>query len=232
MSPKPLVCVVTSLCSRADQRPELPAVQPVAMPHIEKRIKIIVGDDVALPRLAVNRKHDEENFVAKQPVLEMAVKRNERGVIFIRVRRALLEINREKGEALFSESSCGSWPPAKLNNWHKLPAIFRAVAFVGQQRIKKIIFPRFNGGIRVVRKQRRNGPGLFRILLLVVKKRPDGFGAMTRHPASAEIGQKAGPACKVISRQSRQSKNSIARPANAQIRRQKLANFRWFNKPN
>ena len=30
----------------ADQRPELPAVQAVAVPHMKKRIKIIVGDDV------------------------------------------------------------------------------------------------------------------------------------------------------------------------------------------
>jgi hypothetical protein len=58
----------------ADQRPELPAVHPVAVPQMEKGKKIIVRDDVPFARLAVNRKHHEENFVAIQPVLEMAVK--------------------------------------------------------------------------------------------------------------------------------------------------------------
>ena len=41
----------------AGQRPDVPAVHSVAVADIAKRIKIIVRDDILLPRLAVNREH-------------------------------------------------------------------------------------------------------------------------------------------------------------------------------
>ena len=123
----------------ADERPELPALQAVAVPQMEKRIKIIVGDDVPFPRLAVNGKQDEENFVAKQPVLEVAVKRKKRGVIFIRVRRALLKIEREKREAF-----CGEiirvLAAGKTEQLAELPAIFHSITLISQHRIKQIKF--------------------------------------------------------------------------------------------
>ena len=65
------------------------------MPQMEKGPKIIVGDHIAFAGLAINGKQDEENFVAEQPVLEVAIKWKERGVIFIRVWRALLKIERK-----------------------------------------------------------------------------------------------------------------------------------------
>ena len=83
------------------QRPELPAMQSLAVTKMEKRIEIIIRHHIMFAGLAVNRKHHEKNVVVKQPIFEMAVKWNKRGVIFTRVRRTLLEINREKCETSF-----------------------------------------------------------------------------------------------------------------------------------
>ena len=107
----------------------------------------------------------------------MAVNRNERRVVFIRHWRALLEVKRENCELFFAGFLRGL-PAGKAPQLKKLPAIFLAVEFVGEQRVKKIVFPRFNGRIGVVGKKRRKRPGFFRILLLVVEKRPADFGAL------------------------------------------------------
>ena len=122
----------------AEERPELPAAQTVAMLQIENRKKIIVGDDVALLRLAVNREHHEENFVPHQPVLEMAIKRDERGVIVICIRRTLLEINREQGKAPFFRI-IRLLTTGETEQLDKLPAILRSVSFISQERINPII---------------------------------------------------------------------------------------------
>src|SRR5450432_4158679 len=133
----------------ADQRPELPAMQAVTMAQMEKRIEIIIGDDVALLALAVNRKQDEENVVAEQPVVEVAVNRKECGIIFVRIRRALLEIERKKREAPFA-GIVRLLTAGKTKKLDELPAIFLAVVFIGQQRVQKIIFPRFDGRVSFV----------------------------------------------------------------------------------
>src|SRR5438552_1079854 len=82
----------------ADERPELPAVKFVAVAQMKKRIDVIVRHNVVFARFAVNRKQNEMNFVAKEPVFQRAVKRKKRGVIFLRLWRALLKIKRKKRE--------------------------------------------------------------------------------------------------------------------------------------
>src|SRR2546422_344461 len=96
-----------AVCSRghifmfvSQQRPELPAAQPLAMTQVKEGIKVIVRDRLLLARLAVKRKHDKTNLVPKKPVLQTPVKRNHGRVVQAGVRRALLKINRKQGEPL------------------------------------------------------------------------------------------------------------------------------------
>ena len=110
-------------------------------------------------------------------VLEMPVKREKRGVIFIGLQRALLKINRENGDAPVFVT-LRFFAAGKREHLGELPAVFLAVIFIGQQRIKKIILAGFNSRIGVVGKKRRQRPGFFRVLLLIVKKRPGSFGAV------------------------------------------------------
>src|SRR5256885_2207020 len=81
------------------QRPELPSPDRFAMAQVKNWIKVIVRDDILLSRLAVKRKQDKADLVAKQPVFEAPVKGNERGVVQVRVGRALLKIKRKQGES-------------------------------------------------------------------------------------------------------------------------------------
>ena len=52
----------------ADERPDLPAVQTVAVPDVAERIDIIVGDDIAFPRFDEKWKHHKIKFVVEQAV--------------------------------------------------------------------------------------------------------------------------------------------------------------------
>ena len=86
-------------------------------------------------------------------VLVMPVKWKKRGVIFVCHRRALLKINRENGHApLFMP--LWFFAAGKREQLDELPAILPAEIFAGQQRIKKIVLARFNGGVGVA----GNGP--------------------------------------------------------------------------
>src|SRR5665213_1587749 len=107
----------------------------------------------------------------------MAVKWNERSVVFICVRRTLLEIKRVNRKPLLTGFLRGL-SAGKTPQLEKLPAIFLAVGFAGEQRVKKIIFARFNGWIGVTGKKWRERPSFFRIFLLIVEQRPDGLGAL------------------------------------------------------
>src|SRR5579862_1180130 len=135
----------------AHQRPELPAVQTVAVAQIKKRIKVVVGNHIPLAGFTVNRKQDKENFVAEQPVLEMAIEGRQRGIIFIRVRRTLLEVNREKGETSDSKI-LRVLAAGKSQQLANLPPIFSSKAPVGKDRIKQVVLVRFHGGIGIERK--------------------------------------------------------------------------------
>ena len=122
----------------ADDRPDLPAVQSVAMADVDKRIEIIFGDDIVFARFAVNRKHHKKHFVAEQPVFEMSVKRKDRRVVQVRVRGSLLKIEGKKGKTLFVVNSL-FLPAGQTQELDKLPALFLAVTDMGEQRIKKIL---------------------------------------------------------------------------------------------
>src|SRR5437879_9903038 len=52
------------------QRPELPALQRVAMAEVEERIEVIVSDDILLARLAIKRKKKKSNLVKEQYVIQ------------------------------------------------------------------------------------------------------------------------------------------------------------------
>src|SRR6185437_13401731 len=60
--------------------PQFPAFQFVPVSERKNWIHIIIRHHVRLSRLAVKRKHDEENIVAKQPVLQVAIKGPDRRV--------------------------------------------------------------------------------------------------------------------------------------------------------
>ena len=121
---------------------------------MDERIKIVVGDDVLFLRLAVSRKHHKENFVAKQPVLEVAIKRHDGGVIQICIERTLLKINREQRELARLEivrlTAAG-----KTQQLAKLPAPLVSVMFVREYRVKNVVFARINDRILVVGKKWR-----------------------------------------------------------------------------
>src|SRR5438132_210134 len=68
---------------RACDGPKLPAMQTIAVPEVEKGIKIIIGDDIAFPGFTENREHNEKDFVPEQTILEAAVKRSDGRVVFV-----------------------------------------------------------------------------------------------------------------------------------------------------
>src|SRR5665213_733529 len=75
----------------------------------------------------------------EKAAVDVAVNRKERGVIFIRVRRALLEIKWENRE-LFLSGIFRRLSSGKAEQLDELPAIFRSILYISQQRIQKIIF--------------------------------------------------------------------------------------------
>ena len=161
-----------------DDRPNLPAVQSVAIADVDERIKIIVGDNVPFLRLAVNRKHHEENFVAKQPVLKVAIKWDHRGVIQVRIQRPLLEINREQRE-LPGLEIIRLAPAGETQQLAKLPAPFVGVMLIGQQRIKNVVFAGINDQIPVIGKKRREGERFIIFPLFRIEKRAGRFGSLS-----------------------------------------------------
>ena len=88
------------LVLRANQRPELPAVEVVALPQVEKWIDVIVGHHILYARLGVKRKKDEFDFVPEEPVLEMAVKWKHGGVVEAGVGGALLKVKGKQRKAV------------------------------------------------------------------------------------------------------------------------------------
>src|SRR2546421_3369667 len=76
------------------QRPKLPALQSVAMAQMEKGIQVIVRHHVLLAGLAVQRKQNKTNLVPKKPVLHTPEKWDQRRIVQVRVRGALLEEKR------------------------------------------------------------------------------------------------------------------------------------------
>src|SRR5438067_2064685 len=76
----------------AGQRQELPAVQLVALAQGKKRIHVIICYQVLFTGFGIEGEHDKENIIVEKPVLEMAVKRTDGGIVLLWKRGALLEI--------------------------------------------------------------------------------------------------------------------------------------------
>src|SRR5437870_1297208 len=97
-----LVEVARSKCHAfmfvAGQRQELPAMQLVAMAQVEKRIHVIICYQILFTGFGVEGEHDKENIIVEKPVLEMAVKRTDCGIVLLWKRGALLEIKRKNCE--------------------------------------------------------------------------------------------------------------------------------------
>ena len=168
------------------ERPDFPAVHAIAVADGTEGIKVIIRDDILLPRLAVNRKHHDENLVARQAVFNRAVKREDSGVVQIRIsRRVLRKINREKCAARFRGVVC-FLSAGKADELKKLPAPFLPVLHSCQQRIQKIVVGVFDGRIANARKKRWKGPGVFILGLLRIIKRSGSFGAITRFQREIE----------------------------------------------
>src|SRR5882724_4968291 len=125
----------------------------------KKRINIIVRHHIRLARLAEQRTH--------------------RRVILPRLRRALLKIKWEQRETpgLLFRLISSAGPREYLD---QLPAILRSETSVSQYRITEIVFVPFDGGIRRVRKQRRQRPGSLRVFLFGIEKRSQDLRPMTR----------------------------------------------------
>ncbi len=71
------------------------------MAKVKKRIDIIVSYEITFSALDIERKHDEENVVTKEPLLDVAIERKERGVIEGRVGGALLKVKWKEREPSF-----------------------------------------------------------------------------------------------------------------------------------
>src|SRR3989442_14674126 len=81
-------------------RPELPALEGIAVAQMEKWIKKVVGDHISFSRLNITGHHDEEHVIAEKPVLKMSIKGYQSSVVLRWIRGALLEIKREQRETI------------------------------------------------------------------------------------------------------------------------------------
>src|SRR4051812_22795762 len=84
----------------ADQRPELPALQPLAMTKMKEGVGHVVGDDVMLPGLHVKWQHHKIDLIAEQAMLQVSIERKQRRVILAGVFRPLLKIDGKQGETM------------------------------------------------------------------------------------------------------------------------------------
>ena len=84
----------------SDQGPKLPALQSIAMAQMEEGENIVIGHYILFTGLSKNRKQDKKYFIPKEAILQMAIDRKKRGIVLIRVRGALLEIQGEQSEPI------------------------------------------------------------------------------------------------------------------------------------
>src|SRR6266478_4308700 len=176
--------VAETVCLRRDrllfvagQGPKLPAAQAVAMPEMEEGINVIFSHHILLPAFDVEGKHDKENVVAEQPVFEVAIKGDERGVILAGIGRTLLEIEGEDGKAvpLFFLLCRASRPTQKLK---ELPAELIAITVVGEQRIEEIKFRGLRPRISGVGKQRGGCPNPLSLFFFGIEQRAQRLSPM------------------------------------------------------
>src|SRR5436190_10580062 len=103
------------------------------MTQMEKRIKVVICNDIFPSRLTINRKHHVGDFIAEQPVFQMSIKRSITRVIFNRVGRSLLEINRKQREPPPDRFGL-AWPARETEKLKKLPAILLPETVESQNR--------------------------------------------------------------------------------------------------
>src|SRR5205085_576395 len=69
--------------------------------------------------------------------------------------------------------------PGKAKELEDLEPVFQTIPVVSQHRVNKIKFGEIDVIIQGIGKKRRDRPNAGGLLLLMVKKRADGFGAVT-----------------------------------------------------
>lgn len=95
---------------------ELPAVQSFAVPQMEERKEIVVGDDVLLPSLEVGGEERELNFVPENAIADRSVNGEDGCIILFRNLRSLLEVIDGKSVNRLTLVSDWVWPPEKLRS--------------------------------------------------------------------------------------------------------------------
>src|SRR5687768_6765996 len=75
----------------SNQRPYLPALEAIALAHMQDGEKVVPGDDIPLPAFHIKRHKNELNFIPKKPVLQFAIERKNSRIIVFRIRSPLHE---------------------------------------------------------------------------------------------------------------------------------------------
>jgi hypothetical protein len=136
--------------------------------------------------LAIDRKHDEEDFVAEEPVLEVAVNRKDSGVVEGRIVGALLEIDGEQVELVLVGGVLAG-AAEEVEDLEKLPAVLVPVAIVGEDGVKEIEFAEASLCVFEVGEERRDGPEGFGWCVLLMEKWAEDFGAVARAKGEVEV---------------------------------------------
>src|SRR4051812_20771309 len=111
---------------------------------MEKGGDVIVRHHLAFSGLQINREQDEINFISKKPILEASIKWNERCVIFLGIRRALLKIKRKNGEALLVAAALQFFRVRNREQLDDLKSIFRPEAVIRDQGVGNLKFRLWN----------------------------------------------------------------------------------------
>ena len=163
---------------RTDERPELPAFQPISVTEVKERIDIIIGDNIAFPRLNIERHQCESNFITEKPVLETAVDGQQRRIIFPGEERPLLEIKWEQSKATHIGLGL-SLATRKAEHLENLKAILGAKPIISEEGIGEIKLFEIGILIQGVGEQRRRRPNAGRFVLLMIEERTEGLRPMT-----------------------------------------------------
>ncbi|MEK7706629.1 MAG: hypothetical protein AAB380_01355 [Verrucomicrobiota bacterium] len=184
-----------------DQWPELPAAQLLTAAKVEKGVKVVIGDHIAFPRLAIKREHDKENLVTEQSLFDAAIYWQKGGVVLGWIGRALLEIERKHREPM-PHYFILILPAGETQQLEQLPSILASKAVKGQQRVNKIKLLRFDHWIFRAGKKRRHRQCALGVSLLTIKERPKCFHSLPKfqrqriiveQEASIPISRSIGP---------------------------------------
>ena len=190
------------LVFEAREGPELPAFQTFAVTEMEERIHEVVSGDVfslclqvtigqseervilnggrrRRPPLSLHKKRpcEEINLTAEEPVLERSIEREHSSVVLRRIRRTLVKVKREKGEAavLIFLLILASGETQELK---ELKTMFRAEAVISQQGVQRVEFLEVRVGIDCMGEQRGDRPLSLRTSLFPAEERTDRLSAV------------------------------------------------------